>query len=225
MMTLLLLASQAQPSFSCSSSSTLIDLKNCNSLKTLHQLHAVSIKTNHINDPLIAAEILRFSAISFVRDVHYALQVFDQISQPNIFYWNTLIRAFSQSDEASHHAVILYAQLLHSEPHAPNRYTFPSLLKACARIPAIEEGKQIHCHAIKLGFFADRFVLTNLARMYALCGRIEDARRSVQESRLLPGSEANTVIHNILVDGYCRLGMISNAAQVFDEMNFKAVIS
>lgn len=84
---------------------------------------------------------------------------------------------------------------------------------------------QIHCHVVKLGFFNDGFVLTNLALLYTLCGRMEDARKLLNKSSLQPDSEANAVLLNILINGYCRFGMISNARQMFDEMNFRSVIS
>ncbi|XP_020679130.1 pentatricopeptide repeat-containing protein At5g48910 isoform X2 [Dendrobium catenatum] len=212
-------------SCSSSSSSTLLDLRNCKSFSYFRQLHAIAIKTGQITEPLVAAEVLRFAAISSGRDLSYALQIFDEMPEPNIFSWNTIIRAFSESDESPLQAVHIYIRLLHNDLPKPNRYSYPSLFKACARNSAIEEGTQIHCHVMKLGFFKDGFVLTNLARLYTLSGKMEDARKLVKRSFLQPGSEANAVLHNILIDGYCRLGMISNARKLFDEMNYKSVIS
>ncbi|KAI0499284.1 hypothetical protein KFK09_020187 [Dendrobium nobile] len=212
-------------SSSSSSSSTLLDLRNCKSVNYFRQLHAIAIKTGQITEPLVAAEVLRFAAISSGRDLSYALQIFDEMPEPNIFSWNTIIRAFSESDQSPLHAVHLYIRLLHDDLPKPNRYSYPSLFKACARNSAIEEGTQIHCHVMKLGFFKDGFVLTNLARLYTLSGKMEDARKLVKRSFLQPASEANAVLHNILIDGYCRLGMISNARKLFDEMNCKSVIS
>ncbi|XP_020592917.1 pentatricopeptide repeat-containing protein At5g48910 [Phalaenopsis equestris] len=221
----MLLSAYPTPTVVSSSSSPLLDLKNCKSFRNLRQLHAVAFKTGQITDPLIAAEVLRFAAISSSRDLDYALLVFEEMPQPNIFSWNTIFRAFSESDEAPLQAIFLYIQLLHSDLSVPNRYSYPSLFKACARVSAIEEGEQIHCHAIKLGFFRDGFVLTNLTRLYALCGRMEDAQKLLKKSCLQPGSEADAVLHNILIDGYSKIGMISIARQLFDEMCCRSLIS
>ncbi|KAK3010581.1 hypothetical protein RJ639_012266 [Escallonia herrerae] len=57
----------------------------------------------------------------------------------------------------------------------PDGYTYPSLLKACARLPALEEGMQIHGHIFKLGIEEDVFVQNNLINMYGKCKEIRRA--------------------------------------------------
>ncbi|PKA47074.1 Pentatricopeptide repeat-containing protein [Apostasia shenzhenica] len=220
-----MLLSASPNSLDSSSSSVLLDLKKCKSVKDLRQLHAFAIKTGQIHEPLMAPEVLRCAGLSDDRELDYALKVFDQMAKPNIFSWNTIIRAFSESDEDHQQALRLFVEMLHREQNGPNCHTYPSILKACATISAIEEGKQIHCHSIKLGFNTEEFVLTNLTRLYAMCGSMEDATRLVQKSFLSHENEANAVLHNILIDGYCRHKLISKATKVFDEMTCKSVIS
>ena len=58
-----------------------------------------------------------------------------------------------------------------------DRFTFPSILKALARVSALKEGMEIHGLASKLGFVSDPFIQTGLLRVYAACGRILDSRQ------------------------------------------------
>ncbi|CAL9111002.1 unnamed protein product [Musa textilis] len=211
---------------SSSPSSIISSLKTSKTVRDLHQLHALAIKTGLFRDPLVAAEVLRFSVLSEHRDLRYGRRVFDQMPEPNCFSWNTLIRAYSESDGGHpSESLLLFSRMLLCETAPPNRYTFPSVLKACARAEAIQEGKQVHGQVIKLGWDDDAFVLTNSVRMYACCGFMEDARRLVEKSSLSPESEASVVLRNIVIDGYFRLGMVEEARQVFDRMANKSVIS
>ncbi|WOL19824.1 hypothetical protein Cni_G28626 [Canna indica] len=208
-----------------SSPSVISLLKISKTPRDLRQLHALAIKTGLFRDPLIAAEVLRSSVLFKHRDLRYGRSVFDQMPEPNCFSWNTLIRAYAESDDSPFEALVLFSRMLLCENTQPNQFTFPSALKACALVEAIEAGKQIHGHVIKLGWGGDAFVLTNLVRMYAFCGFMEDAQKLVEKSSLFPDNEASIVLHNILIDGYFRLGMVEHARKVFDRMENKSVVS
>jgi hypothetical protein len=54
--------------------------------------------------------------------------------------------------------------------------TFPSVLKACASLAAMEQGKQVHCHAIRSGFEIYIYVGNALVDKYAKCN--ENGRRT-----------------------------------------------
>ncbi|KAK2972326.1 hypothetical protein RJ640_014384 [Escallonia rubra] len=62
---------------------------------------------------------------------------------PNCRSWNTIIRALSESDDPFQ-ALVLFRLMLVDELVEPNRFTFPSVLKACAQTGRVEEGKQVH---------------------------------------------------------------------------------
>lgn len=117
----------------------------------------------------------------------------------------------------------------------PNRFTFPSVLKACAKIGLCEEGKQVHGMIKKYGLENDEFVLSNLLRMYVMCGVMGDAyilfnasicediwekinlQRNVQMG--------NVVLWNVMVDGYVRAGDFNAAREMFNEMPQRSVVS
>jgi pentatricopeptide repeat protein len=55
--------------------------------------------------------------------------------------------------------------------------TFLGVLKACASIVALEEGRCVYQQIIQSGLESNVFVRSTLVDMYAKCGRIEDACR------------------------------------------------
>jgi pentatricopeptide repeat protein len=107
----------------------------------------------------------------------------------------------------------------------PNRYTYPSVLKACASANLIVTGKAIHGQVTKLAMVSHGFVLTNLVRMYSLCQDMQGAELLVQTNTLDTNSEASVVVSNVLIDGYFRLGIVNRARQIFNEMPNKSVVS
>ncbi|KAL5849801.1 hypothetical protein ACOSQ3_007856 [Xanthoceras sorbifolium] len=78
-----------------------------------------------------------------------------------------------------------------------NRFSFPPLLKAAARIEGLFEGMQVHGLGAKLGFDSDPFVQTSLVGMYAACGRVDDARLMFDKM-----SHRDVVTWSIMFDGY-----------------------
>ncbi|XP_031478520.1 pentatricopeptide repeat-containing protein At2g45350, chloroplastic-like [Nymphaea colorata] len=102
----------------------------------------------------------------------------------NSFTWNSLIR-FGEPEAA----LTLFCRMLLDSDASPDRFTFPFLLKACSRLRALEEGRQLHCSILKSGSAAadDPFVLNTLLHFYASCGSIDDARRLFD--RLLPSRD------------------------------------
>ena len=82
----------------------------------------------------------------------------------------------------------------------------------------------------------DEFVVTNLLRMYVMCGSMEDAnvlfyrnvegvddvRNLVRDER---GREFNVVLCNVMVDGYARVGNLKAARELFDRMAQRSVVS
>ncbi|XP_015892260.3 pentatricopeptide repeat-containing protein At5g48910 [Ziziphus jujuba] len=212
----------------------------CKTMRDLNQVHALFIKTGQIHDPLAAAEILKFCALSSRRDTEYARSVFLQMREPNCFSWNTIIRALAESDvdddQPMEEALLLFCQMVSNGFVEPNRFTFPSVLKACAKIGNVEMGKQVHGMVLKFGLERDEFVVSNLVRMYVMCGVTKDAHflfsRNVIDSgnmhKVIRDSrrqEGNVVLCNVMVDGYVRLGDFKAARELFDRMPQRSVVS
>lgn len=161
---------------------------------------------------------------------------------PNCFSWNTIIRALAESsvddddDDQPLEALALFRQMLCDGLVEPNRFTFPSVLKACAKMGNAEMGRQVHGMVVKCGLESDEFVLSNLVRMYVMCGVLKDAHllfcrnvdnfgdtyKVVWDERR---QEGNVVLWNVMVDGCVRLGDLKAAKNLFDGMPQRSVVS
>ncbi|KAJ9707615.1 hypothetical protein PVL29_002587 [Vitis rotundifolia] len=206
----------------------------CKTMQNLKQLHAQMIKTAQIRDPLAAAELLRFSALSDHRDLDYARKIFLSMHRPNCFSYNTLIRALSESNDPCD-ALLVFIEMVEDCSVEPNCFTFPSVFKACGRAERLREGRQVHGLAVKFGLDSDEFVVSNVVRMYLSCGVTEDAHRLFYRRVFVDGCDGirdkkrrvdgDVVLWNVMIDGYVRIGELEVARKLFDEMPQRSVVS
>lgn len=95
----------------------------------------------------------------------------------------------------------------------PDKHTFPFVLKACAYLFAISEGRQLHSHIFKLGLAPDVYINNSLIHFYGSCGRLEDARDVFDE---MP--ERSVVSWNVMIDTLVQLNEFDDALTCFREM-------
>ncbi|KMT10049.1 hypothetical protein BVRB_5g122600 [Beta vulgaris subsp. vulgaris] len=210
------------------------EISNCKNIKELKQIHAKLIKTAKIHDPLITAELVKCSALS-LGDLNYGRLLFYRMNQPNPFSYNTIIRAISEVEDDPLEALSIFTLMLCDDFISPNNFTFPSVLKACAKLANLGVGKQVHAHVTKLGLEDDDFVVSNLLRMYVMCGVMDDAhvlfsRRILHDDDNVNGvskrrEDGDVVLRNVMVDGYVKLGDLGAARQLFDKMPKRSVVS
>ncbi|CAO2841264.1 unnamed protein product [Amaranthus hypochondriacus] len=193
-------------------------LSNCKNIQTLKQIHSQIIKTGLHNTQFALSKIIEFCAINPSGDLSYAVSIFKSIDNPNTLVWNTLIRGHSLSSYPIS-AIDFYIQMLFSDV-SPNSYTFPFVLKSCAKLGSSHIGKQVHGHVLKLGLDADPFVHTSLINMYAQNGDLICAQQVFDKSSL-----RDPVSYTALITGYSSKGYLENARKVFDEMPVKDVVS
>jgi pentatricopeptide repeat protein len=92
----------------------------------------------------------------------------------------------------------------------PDKFTFPLVLKACAGLSALQEGREIHYQIDRCGLDYDIFVVTALMDMYAKCGSIDSARQVFDKM-----SGRDVVSWNAMIAGYCQNGRPDEALVLF----------
>lgn len=95
----------------------------------------------------------------------------------------------------------------------PDKFTFPSILRACASIVSLEQGKQVHACIIKTESEPNIVLESSLVDMYVKCGTIEDARRVFDK---MP--ERNVVSWTAIIAGYGRYGDSKEVFMLFEQM-------
>ncbi|CAI0446566.1 unnamed protein product [Linum tenue] len=175
---------QSQPSIvSIPTQKSILDLLNSkpatSSLQSLAQIHALALKTGHFHDHFVSGTLLKCYANPRFHNLDSAIQLFRNVPSPNVFVHNVLIKACLDNGEPLQ-AVWLYYELMMNDAK-PNKFTYPTLLKACGDGGIVAEGKQVHCHVVKLGFAGDGHVKSAGIRMYGYFGMAADARKMLDD--------------------------------------------
>ncbi|KAJ4901949.1 Pentatricopeptide repeat-containing protein [Raphanus sativus] len=190
--------------------------ETCTSMSQLKQLHAFTLRTTFPEETatlFLYGRILQLS--SSFSDVSYAFRVFDSIPQENrsSFMWNTLIRACAHDVTRKEEAFLLYRKMLERGKSAPDKHTFPFVLKACAYIFGLSEGKQVHCQVVKRGLSGDVYVNNGLIHLYGSCGCLDLAQKVFND---MP--ERSLVSWNSMIDALVRAGEYESALELFRQM-------
>ncbi|KAL5702177.1 hypothetical protein ACHQM5_027424 [Ranunculus cassubicifolius] len=153
---------------------TVLLLEKCRTLTNLKQIHATMITTGLILHTFPLSRILHLSSRL---SLTYTLTIFKQISNPSIFLYNTLITSFVNNTRYMHIAFSLYSQVLNETSLIPNKFTYPSLLKACGFYPWFYYGQPLHAHILKfLQPPSDHFIQASLLNFYSKCSKLDLSR-------------------------------------------------
>jgi pentatricopeptide repeat protein len=105
--------------------------------------------------------------------IEEAWKVFNKMPSRDVVTWNSMVLGHVKCGQG-HKALELFQQM-QQEGVQLDSVTFAGVLKACASVVAIEEGRCVHQQIIQSGLELDVFVGHSLVDMYAKCGSMEDA--------------------------------------------------
>jgi pentatricopeptide repeat protein len=195
-------------------------LKRCSDLNHIFQTHGYMVLRGLDQDNLLLSRFI--AATSSLGFSDYAYSVFTHKAQPDIYLYNTMIKALSESLCHTHSAkaaIFLYNRIRFAGLR-PDTYSFPFALKAIVRLSAVRFGRVIHSQTIATGLDSQVNVVTALIQMYSSCGCVPDAQR------LFDGVTFRDVaLWNAMVAGYAKLGDLDTARELFERMPERDVIS
>ncbi|KAK4393150.1 Pentatricopeptide repeat-containing protein [Sesamum angolense] len=193
----------------------LADLHKCTDLNQLKQLHALIYKSNLHKDPFIAPKLI--SALSLCQQMTLAINVFDQIQNPNAFLCNTLIKAYIRNSEPDK-AFEVFREMRWSGIF-PDNYTYLFLIKACSGLQSV---KMIHAHVEKYNLYSDLFVPNSLIDAYSKCGLMGVKAAKVVFDVM---EERDVVTYNSMISGLVKAGELTQAKKLFDGMPHRDRVS
>ncbi|KAJ7571470.1 hypothetical protein O6H91_01G164100 [Diphasiastrum complanatum] len=192
-------------------------LKACARLAALEQgkqLHCDIIRRGFQSDVIVGNTLVHmYSKCGSVLDAH---KVFSNMPQHNVYSWTAIISAYADSGQAEE-AINLFQQMQETG-FAPDKVVFVVVLKACARLAALEQGKQLHSNIIRRGFQSDVIMGSTLVDMYSKCGCTEDARELFDNM-----SERDVVSWTAMIAGYARNGLGKEALALYEQMRQEGV--
>ncbi|CAM6049373.1 unnamed protein product [Sphagnum compactum] len=92
------------------------------------------------------------------------------------------------------------------------------VIKACAGLGTLEDGRLVHKQLIQSGFESDVFVCNSLVDMYAKCGSIEDAWSVFNK---MPSQDV--VTWTVIILGHVKCGRGQKALELFRQMQQEGV--
>ncbi|RRT40342.1 hypothetical protein B296_00041415 [Ensete ventricosum] len=220
-------------------------LRSCKSIGQIPQLHALVIKAGQDRNPLVLFKMLRLC--SKLSSVDYALQVFETILDPDVYHYTALLEAHVAL-ASPRSAIELYSRMV-GEQIPPDAIVIACVLKACASVSALPDGRQVHCQVVKLDLGRERRIKMRLMELYGRCAQFEDAKLvfgemperdavaatilvcSLSDHGLLEEARAvfdsvldkDTVCWTAMIDGYVRNGLANAALDLFREMQGECV--
>ncbi|CAI0418101.1 unnamed protein product [Linum tenue] len=174
-----------------------------------HQLHGYVIRCGFASDVLVSTALMRF--YKETKSVCVAHNVFDEIPQPSVVSWNTLISGYVQSGKFKK-ALGLFMQLERSDV-CTDAYSITAALSACGQLRMVQFGRSVHSKVFKCGVGFGVFVQNCLIDMYGKCGSIEEAIRAFEEM-----DERDIISWNSVVAASARNRRLDLAKSLFSQM-------
>ncbi|KAK3411850.1 hypothetical protein EUGRSUZ_I00605 [Eucalyptus grandis] len=176
------------------------------------QFHAKLVKTgfhqnSHVGSGLIDLYSKCKGAMSDCE------KVFQEIKEPDLVLWNTMISGYSQNEELSEEALECFHSMRRFG-YRPDDCSFVCATNACSNLSSPSQGKQMHGLVIKSEIPSNWISVDNaLIATYSKCGNLGDARRLFKR---MP--EHNTVSLNSMIAGYAQHGLGEESLALFQEM-------
>eukprot|EP00250_Pteridium_aquilinum_P014969 c22308_g2_i6 orf=3-1793(-) len=192
-------------------------IKACSSITDLGKGELIhhSIFENGVGDDAHVSNILihMYMACGSLDDAN---RVFEKLQRRDVVTWSTIISGYAHHGHGAE-AFKAFESML-GEGLKPNNVTYPSILKACASLFVLDQGRLIHLHILESDYDKDLFIGSALIDMYAKCGSITKARKVFNE---LP--QQGVAAWNAIISGYAHDCDSLEALHLFQSMQAEGV--
>ncbi|XP_010245169.1 PREDICTED: pentatricopeptide repeat-containing protein At1g53600, mitochondrial [Nelumbo nucifera] len=146
--------------------------------------------------------------------IEESVSLFKEMPEKDDIAWTAVISGFVSNGEFEK-AFRWFIQMLQCSI-TPNALTLSSMLSASACLATLNQGLQIHAHAVKMNMETDLSIQNSLISMYAKCGNVDDAYQ------IFKGIDApNLVSINSMITGFAQHGFGEEAITLFKNMQMK----
>lgn len=187
-------------------------LKACISLSSLElgkQVHLHIILNGYGLDTKVMNTVIDMYAKC--GGIVQARQVFDKLPRDNVVTWTAMIAGYVQHRQFEEVFKLFWQ--MQAESLQPNEAAYVIVLKACAHIGALEQGRQIHRLIQKTGFQSTILVDSTLIDMYCKSGSVKLARQVFDD---MP--KQDTISWTAMVTGYAQHGHGKEALKIAKKM-------
>ncbi|KAK7245014.1 hypothetical protein RIF29_39844 [Crotalaria pallida] len=193
-------------------------LPACFPLPLALQMHAMVIKTGHLDCPFVTNALMGLYGKCGL--YHAVLHLFDEMPHRDIASWNTVmsaaVRGFMYGTVFE-----LFREMRGTDATLRvDDFTLSTLLAACSGSGAVAQGEQVFAHAVKVGLDGDLSVGNALIGFYTRCGSVDDVEWLFERMGV-----RDVVTWTKMVTAYMEFGLVGSTLRVFGEMPEKNVVS
>lgn len=185
---------------------------NIDFFKEGSQIHCRVVSFGFTLNLFIASSLIDFYMRMGLHTV--ALKVFDELPQRNIAVWNLLLRRYCELSQFE--KLLGLFSKMQLEGVEPNGLTFCYLLRGFGNERLLDEGKQLHSRAVKIGLVESNIYVPNaLVDFYSDCRSLTEAKRAFE---CIPLDDV--ISWNSIVAVYADIGFLSESLELFSRMQF-----
>lgn len=181
----------------------------CDLLKRGMPLHAHMVVTGFETEEYVKNSLITMYANC--GDLNSSQIIFDELVNKTSATWNAMVAANAHHGYGEE-ALKLLLEMQRARVDF-DEFSLSAALTVSADLASLEEGKQLHNLAIKLGFNSYQYVTNCALDMYGKCGELSDVLK------MLPEPNSRTRLSwNILISSFSRHGLFQKARETFHEM-------
>ncbi|KAL8196639.1 hypothetical protein R6Q57_012875 [Mikania cordata] len=133
--------------------------------------------------------------------------VFDRMVTPNSVSWCALLGGYCQKGDFDTVIELFRAM------KQVDLYSFGTMIRACAGLAAVRQGKEVHCQYLRKHSCQCIIIESALVDLYSKCGCIEFAYRLFKRMQT-----RNLITWNSIISGFAQNGRGVDAIKMFDDM-------
>ncbi|KAJ4779704.1 Pentatricopeptide repeat-containing protein [Rhynchospora pubera] len=192
-------------------------ISQCQNIDLGRMLHGFCLRKGFLNKKDAVLQTSLMDMYGKCRNLVYAANVFDKITERNLASWNSIINAFV-SHGSLYLALKLFQEMIFQGWLRPKTSTFTSILNACGLTTDLSKGRELHAYITKCidadySEF-DKLVLCNaLIDMYFKTGNCDSAQTFFDKMQM-----KNVVTWTTMISGQGSHGLTRRALETFNRM-------
>ncbi|KAK4343807.1 hypothetical protein RND71_036901 [Anisodus tanguticus] len=173
------------------------------------QIHCLLVKSPFESHVYVGSSLLDMYAKA--GKVHDARCVFESLPERDVVSCTAIISGYAQQG-LDKEALDLFRKL-QAEEMSSNYVTYTTVLTALSGLAAVEQGRQLHAHIIRLELPFYAVLQNSLIDMYSKCGKFTYSRTIFNQM-----SERTVSSWNAMLVGYSKHGMGKEVVELFEMM-------
>ncbi|KAK7292304.1 hypothetical protein RIF29_08082 [Crotalaria pallida] len=185
-------------------------LRTCTDLTSAASTHSNLVKSGLSDDTFTTNHLIN-CYLRLLR-IDHARKLFDQMPQPNVVSWTSLMAGYVSHDQPI--VALGFLNQMQATLVLPNEFTFATLINACSVLANLDIGRRVHALVQIMGFGSNLVVCSSLIDMYGKCNFVDEARL-IFDSMCV----RNVVSWTSMITTYAQNAQGHHALQLFREFN------